>query len=281
MNRSHIATAAYRRFAFLEMLAYWQKVVRNKDLQEQFAITRQQAYQDFQDYQRQFPNQLVKLSQGYKFAPEATPYLYHVNLDTYLNWLLTKDFSINTESPSQSGTYALNLPTRQVSAQVIAAFTHAITHKQRVEVGYVSLSHPEWDGRIFHPHTYVKTGLRWHVRGYCEKSQAYRDLVLSRCRGEVEVLDRSDHGIEADSAWQTMIELVIRPDPRLSPEQQAVLSHDYQMQQGQWVIPVRAAMANYLLQDLQINTKVLDGTPEAQQLVLVNRADIKPWLFNG
>jgi hypothetical protein len=27
--------------------------------------------------------------------------------------------------------------------------------------------------------------------------------------------------------------------------------------------------------------KILDGTPEAQQLVLVNQADIKPWLFEG
>ena len=32
------------RFAFLEMLAFWMGAVRNKDLENQFGITRQQAY---------------------------------------------------------------------------------------------------------------------------------------------------------------------------------------------------------------------------------------------
>ena len=33
--------------------------------------------------------------------------------------------------------------------------------------------------------------------------------------------------------------------------------------------------------EMQVNTKYLDGKPEAQQLVLVNRDDIKQWLFNS
>ncbi|QDF68555.1 WYL domain-containing protein [Shewanella sp. SNU WT4] len=262
------------------MLAYWQGYARNTDLQRQFGITRQQAYQDFQEYQHRFPDSLHKQQLGYCFASEAQPQLIHCELATYLDWLVTKEFNVSPQPSTQLGTFVLAIPSRQVSPRVIAALTHAIAHQLRLEVGYVSLSNPDWDGRIFHPHTFVKTGLRWHVRGYCEKSRNYRDLVLSRCRGEVELLEASTHGIDADIAWHTMIELIISPDPRLSSAQQAVIAHDYQMQHGRLVIPVRAALANYLLQDLQINPKYLDGTPEAQQLVLVNRADIKPWLFD-
>ncbi|AOE84108.1 BCCT family transporter [Pseudomonas sp. TCU-HL1] len=34
----------------------------------------------------------------------------------------------------------------------------------------------------------------WHVRSYCEKNRAYRDVVLSRLRGEPDLLDASDYG---------------------------------------------------------------------------------------
>ncbi|MCU4229482.1 hypothetical protein MQK27_18360, partial [Vibrio cholerae] len=55
---------------FLEMLALWQGYVRNKDLVDQFSITRQQAYQDIRAYQEQHPErhrflEMLALWQGY------------------------------------------------------------------------------------------------------------------------------------------------------------------------------------------------------------------------
>jgi predicted DNA-binding transcriptional regulator YafY len=42
------------------------------------------------------------------------------------------------------------------------------------------------------------------VRAYCEKNRDYRDFVLSRFRGEPEVLDESGHGREGDEGWATV-----------------------------------------------------------------------------
>lgn len=43
--------------------------------------------------------------------------------------------------------------------------------------------------------------MRWHVRAYCEKNGDYRDFVLSRFRGEPELMDDvSEHTREADVA---------------------------------------------------------------------------------
>ena len=53
------------------------------------------------------------------------------------------------------------------------------------------------------------------------------------------------------------------------------------MQNGQLVVSTRAALAQYLLKELQVNTKFHDEKAEAQQLVLVNKDDIKQWLFNA
>lgn len=51
------------------------------------------------------------------------------------------------------------------------------------------------------------------------------------------------------------------------------------MHNGQLPLTTRAALAQYLLQQMQVNVKTLDAIPEAQQLELFNLHDVKPWLF--
>jgi hypothetical protein len=266
------------RFWFIELIAWWEGQVNNKHLVKQFQITRQQAYADIKKYIKAYPDNLQQFDEGRKPSPNFKPAYISKDVNQYLEWFSFNKLSINHRN--QPGACALNLPARSVSANVISALVRGIREQKRVEVDYVSLSNPETDGRIFHPHTFVNTGLRWHVRGYCEKSQGYRDLVLSRFRGEAEVLDNSTNTIDNDVAWHKKLTLILQPDPRLSLQKQQVLANDYQMENGQLIITIQAALANYLLQELHVNTKMLDGIPEAQQLVLVNRDDIKPWLFS-
>ncbi|SEI63357.1 Predicted DNA-binding transcriptional regulator YafY, contains an HTH and WYL domains [Allopseudospirillum japonicum] len=268
------------RYLFLEMLALWQGYVRNKDLVNQFVISRQQAYQDIRAYQKHYPGRLYRTSTGpYQFTPQFIEQASKHSLEDYLHWLTTGQFyAPKISQHALFGEFCV-APQRYVAPRVIAALTEAIRQQKRVELGYVSLSHPEWQGRIFHPHTFVKTSLRWHVRGYCEKSQDYRDLVLSRCRGDAEVLDTSQYTQKDDYAWNTQVTLIFAPDPRLSEAQKEVVSHDYQLKNGQVQISTRAALVNYLLKEMQINPQYLEGTPEAQQVILVNPDDVKPWLF--
>jgi len=267
------------RYLFIELIAFWEGAVSNKQLVKQFQITRQQAYADIKKYCGQYPENLQQCNSGLKPSVAFKPKYLSQDVNQYLEWFSFG--KLNIQPLCLLGACALSLPSRAVSAKVIRALVIGIREHKRVEVDYVSLSHPERDGRIFHPHTFVNTGLRWHVRGYCEKSQGYRDLVLSRFRGEAEVLDSSINSIDNDLAWHTQLTLILQPDPRLSTEKQLVLANDYQMANGQLIISTKAALANYLLQELQVNTKMLDGIPEAQQLVLVNQDDIKPWLFSN
>lgn len=269
------------RFAFLEMQAFWKGSVRNKDLENQFRITRQQAYKDFTLYQQLHPEHILKLDRScYVFSDDKQLQYFLGGLNEFLLWLETGHFALSQPLPDTCATH-LQLPERNISRQVVASLVQAIQLKARIEVNYVSLSNPENEGRIFSPHSIVKTGSRFHVRGYCEKSQGFRDLVLSRFRGKVEVEGPSPHTIDQDEAWQTLVKLILSPDPRLTAAQRAVLANDYQMESDQLHINTRAALANYLLKEMQVNTKYLDGKPEAQQLVLVNRDDVKQWLFSS
>ena len=92
-------------------------------------------------------------------------------------------------------------------------------------------------------------------------------------------MDQSDYGESDDQDWQTRITLEIRPDNRLTSDQQEVIAHDYGMHSGQLSLRVRAKLAPYLLQLLNLNVgKQLDD-PRAQQIVLANHEDISRWLI--
>jgi predicted DNA-binding transcriptional regulator YafY len=157
----------------------------------------------------------------------------------------------------------------------------AARESRRVEVDYVSLNAPDREGRIIVPHTLVWTGQRWHVRGWCEKNQAYRDFVLSRFRGEPEIMDISEHTVHEDLDWHTWIDIVIAPDPRLSSAQQEVVAHDYAMDGNQWRLSVRAKLLPYYLKLLQIDPEDIKPDAQAQQLVILNPDDLSPWLFSS
>ncbi|MCH8536427.1 MAG: WYL domain-containing protein [Alkalimonas sp.] len=271
------------RLRFIDFLLHWEGKAQNKQLVAQFGISRQQAWQDLHQYAQLAPANLLPHVQAkpYHASPVFKPVDFTPNIDHYLSWV-QQPHSLNDSlihsDPTTS--VSLELPPRQVPALLIRTLVQALRQKQRVEVDYVSLTNPDREGRILTPHTLVNTGLRWHLRGWCEKHQQYRDFVLSRFRGEAELLGPAEQTGSDDTGWHTEVTLILVPDRRLNPEQQAVLEHDYQMQNGQLKLRCRAALAQYLLQQMQVNVKTLDAIPEAQQLELANLNDVKPWLFS-
>jgi len=155
----------------------------------------------------------------------------------------------------------------------------AARQQRRLDVDYVSLNHPDREGRIIVPHTLVYSGLRWHVRAWCEKNSGYRDFVLSRFRGIPEIMDESAHGVDDDTEWNTRVVVRIAPDPRLSREQREVVEVDYGMEKGVLEIATRARLVPYVLQLLHIEPDTLTEDATAQQIVVENRTELAPWLF--
>lgn len=68
---------------------------------------------------------------------------------------------------------------------------------------------PEAEIRLIAPHTLVYSGMRWHVRAYCDKNHDYRDFVLSRFRGVRELMDDlSENGRAKDAVRITLVNVV-------------------------------------------------------------------------
>lgn len=270
------------RLRFIELIVVWEGEINTGNLTRQFQISRQQASKDINCYREQFPGSLIYDASLKCFLP--SPHFQCIYPPTtssdYLFW---REYGLQKPLPSSepSSCSSLVLPSRNISPLIMRALVKAMRHQYRMEVDYVSLSNPNGMGRIIIPHHFVKTGLRWHLRAWCEKSLQYRDFVLSRFRGTPELLGPGKQGVAEDTAWNASVTVLLQPDPRLSKEKCEVLENDYQMTNGILPITTRGCLVHYLLRELQVNTKMLDGTPEAQQLVCVNLADIKHWLFEG
>ena len=145
----------------------------------------------------------------------------------------------------------------------------------RVDVDYVSLSSEEQSGRNIVPHTLVYDGIRWHVRAYCEKKGEYLDFVMSRFRGEPDLLDASPHGRDQDREWNTRVTAIVIPNPALSEGQQAIIASDYAMADGKLLISQRIPLMHYALERMQVSYNgEHQQHPLLYPLVLANREEL-------
>ena len=173
------------------------------------------------------------------------------------------------------------MPDRSVRPEVLRPLLKACREGLRLECEYVSFTTPDGETRLIAPHTLIYTGMRWHVRAYCEKNRDYRDFVLSRFRGEPDLMDApSEHTRALDKGWNTPLTVVIAPDSRLKPEQRAIIEADYGMRDGQLVIETRGALVQYVLQRYQIDPTKVHAKATAQQIVVTNLDELQPWLYH-
>ncbi len=274
------------RYRYIETIALWEGRLTTRHLCDSFGIGRQQASKDINHYLREIgPGNLVydKYLKGYKPADAFVPKLTRGLADEYLH-LMARNSELTTMFDSLALNAAnvdiLRVPVRDVKPGTLRPIMQAARRQKRLEVDYVSINNPDREGRIIVPHTLVYTGLRWHVRAWCEKNQGFRDFVLSRFRDIPEILDDSVHGVESDTEWNTRVSIRIVPDPRLSAAQRQVVEGDYGMQAGALEISTRGKLVPYALKLLHIDPNEELEDPTAQQIVVENRESLQHWLFD-
>jgi len=273
------------RYRLIEIIVFWEGRLTTNHLIDTFGIGRQQASKDINNYNNKVGvGNLVydKFLKGYKPTPQFKPAVTSGTADEYLHLLnRNNDLSqtFDTLPLATGNTEILHVPVRNIDPSIIRAIVTAARQQKRLDVDYVSVNNPNREGRVIAPHTIVHTGLRWHVRAWCEKNQDYRDFVLSRFRGVPDIMDLSEHNIDDDNSWNTPVTIKLKPDTRLSREQKAVIARDYGMTNGVLKIATRGSLVQYALQQLHVDDKLLQGKPSAQQIIISNYSDIQTWLF--
>ncbi|WP_417552802.1 WYL domain-containing protein [Marinomonas fungiae] len=268
----------------IELQLYWEGRINSSAVTSVFDVTRQTASKWIKAYQARTGLAIEYHAQSKAFlAPDfCDTFFISGSIDEYLDWCQLGLFPRrgHGDDAPVSDIFRITLPKRFVAPHIMRPLLAAIRQHTAVDGSYLSMSSSSAQERIIYPHTFVKAANRWHVRAYCEHAQQFRDFVLSRFESVDYDGTPANFTAKEDVAWNTHVDIILQPDPRLTPQQKAIIEHDYGMQSGQLVIATTGALVKYTLDDLQIKTKMLEANPQAQQLVCVNYADIKHWLYD-
>lgn len=273
------------RYRLIETVAWWEGRLTTNHLMQSFGISRQQASKDINTYINEHaPKNLVydRHLKGYVPAKAFKPRFIDDSASDYLRLLNhnhEREAHIEGLALAYAHTEILQVPDRSIRPEILRPLLRACREGLRLECEYVSLSSPIPETRLIAPHTLVFSGMRWHVRAFCEKNGDYRDFVLSRFRGELEPLGKSDWTREMDAGWSAQVVITIEPDSRLNQAQREIIETDYGMTKGQLVIPTRGALAQYVLQRYQLDPHKIQPRASSQQIVVANLDELKPWLY--
>ncbi|EJM79597.1 WYL domain-containing protein [Pseudomonas sp. GM60] len=273
------------RYRLIETIAWWEGRLTTGHLMQSFGISRQQASKDINTYLTEHaPKNLTydKHLKGYKPSKVFKPLFIDGSASAYLHLLnQNRERAAHIEglALAYAHTELLLIPDRSIRPEILRPILQACREGLRLETDYVSLANPNPETRVIVPHTLVFTGMRWHVRAYCEKNGHYRDFVLSRFRGDPDLIHASEKKREDDADWMAEIDVIFEPDRRLKPEQKLIIEADYGMQNGQLVIRTRGALVQYILQRYQIDPTKIQAKAAAQQIVVANLEELGHWLY--
>lgn len=271
--------AVEQKLEFIEFRLFWDGHVNRSDIIKTFGVSVNQASTDLNRYLGLAPDNMTydKSARTYvrtsRFSPlflkpGASQFLTQVRL--VAEGIVAKDDAWIGNIPAFDATPT---PARGIDPVILRSIVTSIGRKEAIEVRYQSMSSPDPEWRWIAPHALAYDGFRWHVRAYCEKSEDFRDFVISRII-ETRQTRLTPSSANADSAWQDIVELRVAPHPDLSTNQKRVIELDYGMTDGRISIPVRRALLHYALKRLGLDTNPAARRPQDQQIVLVNREEL-------
>ncbi|MBN7824279.1 WYL domain-containing protein [Bowmanella dokdonensis] len=273
MELTEIIFAQRQRLAFIDFCLMFRGHLTRHDLLKRFQVGLSAGSRDFNLYKSLAPDNLIydlalkRYLQTQTFRPlfehDARKTLMKLANDISDGFDAIGDIRFPVEAPSQ-----LNVP----DIFVVARLVQAILNSKPVSIIYTSLSSGSGAREIV-PHSIVDNGLRWHVRAYDRKSDAFRDFVLTRIAKATLLAGEGQPGEDKqdDHQWVRMMPLHLIPHPH-NVKYPTAIEMDYGMENGRLKITVRAAMAGYLLRRWNVDCTASAGLrgPE-YQLYLENR----------
>ncbi len=271
-----------RRIEFIDFRLQWDGRVNRSDLIDFFRISVPQASLDFARYMELAPQNIEydRSEKAYLAASNFQPLVASGEAQGYLNQLLGISSQVLEREASFLGWApplgAVRFPGRKIEVPVLRRVLDAIRRKRMLQIEYQSMNRPNPSVRGISPHAVGFDGFRWHVRAYCHERHAFRDFVFARILNVVADGESTVDSI-GDEAWSTLLELVLAPHPELQPGQRRAIELDYGMVSGRVSFQTRQALLFYVLRRLGLD-RLAQGTPQAQQIVLVNRDALQPFL---
>lgn len=271
-----------QRLEFIEFRLFWDGWINRSDIIERFGVSVPQASNDLTQYREMAPDNLQYDSSAKRYLASSTfkPVLLKPNPDRYLAQLKAIVDDVmqveDTWMAAPPTADAMPIPTRKIDATILRSFAQAINANKGVNVLYHSMSaeRPNAIWRKISPHAFVFDGLRWHVRAFCHLSQDFKDFLLSRC-AEIGNIDDQGSDVAKDWKWNTVFEVILKPNPALTESQQQAVAWDYNMTSGQVAVPVRLALLYYFNKRLRFDVAEQLDRPQERHVVIHNNDEFQ------
>ena len=272
-----------RRLAFIEERLFWLGEVNRTDLVGRFGVSMSQASVDIARYLALDPPDIAydKSSKRYVAGERFRPVLAKPDASRFLGELRLVDVGILPVAETMFGAVpafdATPLPERPVDPFVLRAVLRAIRARRVLDVAYQSMSRTEPMRRIIEPHALGHDGFRWHARAFDRETGEFRDFVLGRLT-KPKTADHARSTSAEDIDWQSFVDLIIAPHPKLTPAQSRAIADDYGIRDGSTTIRVRRALLFYALKRLGLDVSPDVRRPSEQHIILINRDAVQSHL---
>jgi len=237
----------HERLAHIEFRLLFLGCLNRADLKQRFNLSTSAAARDLALYRQYAPDNIVydQANETYRPGVDFTP-LYNYTPAQVLTALAEgygDDFVtepatwLPTEVPCR-----LNAP----GIKQLIPISRALFGGNSLTIAYRSLSRG-FSRRSIVPLALVDNGLRWHLRAFDVDRRRYADFVLNRIESAEVAAKASnvDQLRTEDRDWQTQLTLELVPHPAL--QHPDTIAFEYGMTDGVLTLPVRAALAGYLL----------------------------------
>jgi hypothetical protein len=272
-----------QRLTLLEATVFWSGELSTTTLIQHFGISRVQASKDLTLYQSLCPGNI-------RYDKSLKRYVIDETFKAAFMVGSTAEFLqiLKVRQGVCSNTLvalADNLPIvevlepafRQVDPTVLQTINQAIVSGKMVRVRYQSMSRAEPVEHRLCPHALVFDGLRWHTRAFSYTHHEFRDFVLARIHS-AEFSGFAEMDASEDAAWEIFVPVKIGAHPGLSDAQKVAVEFDYGMVNGVLEHEVRGALLPYFLRTMRIGLDDLTRDAMVQQIVLLNREDLRAYL---
>lgn len=173
---------------------------------------------------------------------------------------------------------------RGIDPAVVQLISRAARNRTPLRVLYQSMKLTEPEERIISPHAIVETEVRWHVRAWDEKRQAFLDLVPSRIIKAIPDPSLPWVPQEQDEQWNRMVDIILIPSRKLSENQCWIAGRDYQMTEGRRIVRVRACIVYYQLSAMYLVDAVRyhEGQPKERDfgIAVENWKELQPFVMD-
>lgn len=252
----------------------WEGEIGNARVRQLFNLQPVQASRLLADFRAMLGDKLVE---------DGRAKVLHLGEMTHVECSVPLDEYVLHTMSSKGGNTGLvdaRVDLTVVRPEVFASLRKAVITKTGVEITYASMANPVYANRTIFPHAIVHVGRRWHVRAWCSKRRNFRDFTLGRIRSAEPVPAQVPLDIVPDQGWQTIVNLELVAHRKLSNDQQQIVRDEYFGGTTSRTLPIRACLAQYVIQDLRATTEPEKELPPEFQLEVANSGQLFSLLFD-